>query len=285
MCTIGIGFGLSHLPAVVMLSLYFDTKIGTATGIAMSGTGLGTIFMSVVTQYLVDEYGWRGTMLVLSAINANLCVAAATMRPVMKLRKHRVSNDDVKDEAAVEVASVEKTDHIGNKYMQIPPTDPSCKQIKITVNPVQEKSKDASPARTHINHTDAHDALRTHEIKARSNGYSQVSADGLNGAAARNGANGTIIVVYDKAIEAEVESAKRSCCFVDLICRPVIRFFDSVYGFEIWKNPFYLSFLMGINLNFFGMTIVSAHTVRTKQNLITKNFMTCNYLVVTSRAK
>ncbi|XP_030852179.1 monocarboxylate transporter 14-like [Strongylocentrotus purpuratus] len=245
----GIGFGLSHMPAIVMLSRYFDTKIGTATGLAMSGTGLGTIFMSIVTQYLVDEFGWRGTMMILSAINAHLCVAAAVMRPV-KLGLRRMT-------PAEEAKLKAKTKEVrGITYKELPQEDPAAKGMSITANPVHEPNgTEGAVFRTNtlLDRDRNSNSLTTKYVKMdvnlKYNGSTQ------------NGTFETIEIVHKKAKEADAngKTSPSACCRV---WSNIVSFLDSVYGFVLWKNPMYLSFLMGINLSFFGMTVVSAHVAK-----------------------
>ncbi|XP_070534479.1 monocarboxylate transporter 12-B-like isoform X2 [Ptychodera flava] len=78
----GIGMGLSYVPCIDVLGLYFDTRFSIACGLAMAGTGAGQFVLSVVTQALEDKYGWRGTLLILSGIFLHLCLAGAVLRPL-----------------------------------------------------------------------------------------------------------------------------------------------------------------------------------------------------------
>lgn len=78
------GFGLAfiYVPASVMPSFWFEKKRALATGLAVSGSGLGTFAIAPLTDYLVEMYGWRGTMLVLSGITLNFLVFGALFREV-----------------------------------------------------------------------------------------------------------------------------------------------------------------------------------------------------------
>lgn len=48
----------------------------------MAGSPVFLCILAPVNQYLLDSYGWRGSLLVLGAIMLNCCVAGALMRPV-----------------------------------------------------------------------------------------------------------------------------------------------------------------------------------------------------------
>ena len=64
----GIGLTGVELAAQFAVQKSFQEKRLMANGIFTSGTGLGMLLMSPVTQSLLDIYGFHGTLLVLSGI-------------------------------------------------------------------------------------------------------------------------------------------------------------------------------------------------------------------------
>lgn len=76
----GLGLGLIYVTAVVSIAFWFDKKRTLAVGIGASGTGVGTFVFSPLTNFLLSEYGWRGTTLILSGTFLNMCVCGALMR-------------------------------------------------------------------------------------------------------------------------------------------------------------------------------------------------------------
>ncbi|XP_061827659.1 monocarboxylate transporter 12-B-like [Nerophis lumbriciformis] len=78
----GVGFALNFTPSIAMVGRYFSEKKAVAYGIALSGSGIGTFILAPVIQLLIDQYSWRGAMLVLGGFVSNLCVCGALMRPV-----------------------------------------------------------------------------------------------------------------------------------------------------------------------------------------------------------
>ncbi|XP_060522191.1 monocarboxylate transporter 14-like [Cylas formicarius] len=76
----GLGLGLIYVTAVVSIAFWFDKKRTLAVGLGASGTGLGTFIFSPLTSFLISEYGWRGTSLILGGCFLNMCVAGALMR-------------------------------------------------------------------------------------------------------------------------------------------------------------------------------------------------------------
>ncbi|GAU93371.1 hypothetical protein RvY_05324 [Ramazzottius varieornatus] len=79
----GIGFGFVYLPAIVIVGEYFDKKRALATGIAVSGSGVGGFFFSkVIIPLLLEAYGLQGCLLVLAGISFNCAVFGALFRPL-----------------------------------------------------------------------------------------------------------------------------------------------------------------------------------------------------------
>src|SRR5215470_1307444 len=67
--TLGAGFGLGlaicYTPAVAAVQPWFDRNRGVASGIALSGTGLGTVLMPFLAAFIIDKFGWRCAFTVL----------------------------------------------------------------------------------------------------------------------------------------------------------------------------------------------------------------------------
>ncbi|KAM8923936.1 monocarboxylate transporter 12 [Pelodytes ibericus] len=78
----GLGFALCYSPAIAMVGKYFDKRKALAYGIAMSGSGIGTFILAPVVQLLIEQFSWRGALLILGGFVSNLCVCGALMRPI-----------------------------------------------------------------------------------------------------------------------------------------------------------------------------------------------------------
>jgi len=64
----GIGFGLMFMPALVTPALHFNKRRALACGVAVCGTGIGTLTIPPLANALITAYGWRGALRVISAI-------------------------------------------------------------------------------------------------------------------------------------------------------------------------------------------------------------------------
>lgn len=76
----GSGLGLCYVTAVVSIAYWFDKYRTLAIGLGACGTGVGTLIYAPLTQFLIEEYGWRGTVLLLAGTFFNMCVCGALMR-------------------------------------------------------------------------------------------------------------------------------------------------------------------------------------------------------------
>ncbi|KAI7797215.1 monocarboxylate transporter 12-B, partial [Triplophysa rosa] len=79
----GLGFALCYTPAIAMVGVYFCERKALAYGIAMSGSGIGTFVLAPLVQLLIEQYSWRGALLILGGFVSNLCVCGALLRPIV----------------------------------------------------------------------------------------------------------------------------------------------------------------------------------------------------------
>ncbi len=59
----GMGFSLAYVPSIVVLAHFWDVRRSLATGIAVAGSGSGTLVMAAVTDALLRSYSWKQAML------------------------------------------------------------------------------------------------------------------------------------------------------------------------------------------------------------------------------
>ncbi|XP_070578307.1 monocarboxylate transporter 12-like [Ptychodera flava] len=78
----GVSLGPCYVACFASLGRYFKKRYTIANGIALAGVGLSTFVLPPLCQLLIDKYGWRGALLIVSALTAHLCVGAALLRPI-----------------------------------------------------------------------------------------------------------------------------------------------------------------------------------------------------------
>jgi MFS family permease len=76
---VGIGGGMIYVPAVGLVQRWFRKKRGLASGLAICGTGVGTLAFPPLAMAMTEMLGWRGAHLVLAALALLICGAASLM--------------------------------------------------------------------------------------------------------------------------------------------------------------------------------------------------------------
>lgn len=69
--TVGVGLGLINPSTFIAVNSYFTSRRGQAIGLAMAGTGVGQMIMPHVVRVLLDNYGFKGTILIMGGLALN----------------------------------------------------------------------------------------------------------------------------------------------------------------------------------------------------------------------
>jgi MFS family permease len=67
---VGLGVGCAYVPAISAVQRWFVRRRGFASGLAVSGIGVGTLVMPPLASLLIGSLGWRGAYLVLGVLAA-----------------------------------------------------------------------------------------------------------------------------------------------------------------------------------------------------------------------
>ncbi len=67
---VGLGIGCSYVPAVGAVQRWFSRRRGLASGLAVSGIGVGTLVMPPLASALIAAFGWREAYLILGGLAA-----------------------------------------------------------------------------------------------------------------------------------------------------------------------------------------------------------------------
>ncbi len=74
---VGIGVACGYVPMVACVGGWFATKRTTALGLAVAGIGLGTLVNAPLAEWLIEQYGWRRTYVIMAIGSAVLLSIAA----------------------------------------------------------------------------------------------------------------------------------------------------------------------------------------------------------------
>ena len=76
---VGLGIGCSYVPALGAVQRWFVRRRGFASGLAVSGIGVGTLLMPPLASWLIDRLGWRDAYLALGGMAAILGTGMALL--------------------------------------------------------------------------------------------------------------------------------------------------------------------------------------------------------------
>ena len=67
---------------MVSVTIYFEKRRSLATGIALSGSGIGQFFWSPVMQGILDNYGLNKALTILSVVVLSAGISALVFKPI-----------------------------------------------------------------------------------------------------------------------------------------------------------------------------------------------------------
>jgi len=80
---VGIGYALTWAPAMIGISRYFSSNRAFATGLAVSGSGIGMMMMGLLSNFLIQSHGWRTSTRWIALVSSlGNFLAACVMYPV-----------------------------------------------------------------------------------------------------------------------------------------------------------------------------------------------------------
>ena len=79
-----------YVSSMVIISQHFRKRLSTATGLAICGSGIGTMVFAPFTRWLLDQYGWRGTLALLAALTLNCAACSALFIPAETTHEDKV---------------------------------------------------------------------------------------------------------------------------------------------------------------------------------------------------
>ena len=74
---VGVGMSGSFVPVVSTVARWFVKRRGMVTGIAVSGLGVGTLIMPLVANWLISNYGWSTSYIIVGIAALVLVILAA----------------------------------------------------------------------------------------------------------------------------------------------------------------------------------------------------------------
>ncbi|XP_008293127.1 monocarboxylate transporter 7 [Stegastes partitus] len=102
----GLGYCLTFLPTVTILSQYFNRRRSLVTAVASTGESLSMFALAPAFSALRDRIGWRHTMAVIGALQSIIIICGALLRPIIiKPRGSRMTEIDTSSPKELEALS------------------------------------------------------------------------------------------------------------------------------------------------------------------------------------
>ena len=89
------------MAAVAAVSRWFDTRRALATGMAVSGAGVGIFVFAPFLRLLIEHYGGEGAMLIEGGLAFQGCVFALLLRPVPARKSCQIQRSFLRDKNGV----------------------------------------------------------------------------------------------------------------------------------------------------------------------------------------
>ena len=105
----GFGFSFCHLVSYVVIRQVFWDRAGFGESVIMAGGGLGAFCMPMINTFLLENFGWRGTFLLLSGLLLNICVLGLITHTFRRICVDSEQSDKRNDIQIINCSEVNKT--------------------------------------------------------------------------------------------------------------------------------------------------------------------------------
>lgn len=82
-----------------MVGMYFEKRRPLANALSSAGECISTFILTPLFQLLIDSYSWRGALLILGALQLNLCVCGMLLRPLPTRRQIKTEEGGLSPES------------------------------------------------------------------------------------------------------------------------------------------------------------------------------------------
>ncbi|CAF3493525.1 unnamed protein product [Adineta steineri] len=79
-CLLSVGLAFCYVPAYLTLPFYFENDRGLATGLAVSGSGVGQVALSIIIKACIIEYGWRSASFITGTLFLFMLISVFAFR-------------------------------------------------------------------------------------------------------------------------------------------------------------------------------------------------------------
>uniref|UniRef100_A0A8C5RCS8 Monocarboxylate transporter 7 n=1 Tax=Leptobrachium leishanense TaxID=445787 RepID=A0A8C5RCS8_9ANUR len=152
----GLGYCLTFLPTVTILSQYFDKRRSLVTAVASTGECFAVFAFAPAITALIEHIGWRFCMLTVGALQLNIVVCGALLRPIVIERKEepkvppKAENPETtymleNEQTLTSLDSIDSGVEVSTSPKNVPTTKGQVPAQAPTVNETPEPENNAPP--------------------------------------------------------------------------------------------------------------------------------------------
>ena len=79
----GFGLGMIYLPSIVIVGYYFESKRALATGIAVCGSGVGSIILPLLSNFILTYFEtWKSVVIMFGIFCLSCIIFGYQMKPL-----------------------------------------------------------------------------------------------------------------------------------------------------------------------------------------------------------
>ncbi|XP_027883610.1 monocarboxylate transporter 7-like isoform X1 [Xiphophorus couchianus] len=137
----GLGYSLTFLPTVTILSKYFSRRRSLVTALASTGESLAMSALAPGFSVLRDKIGWRRTMAVIGALQSVIIVCGVLLRPII-IKPRMPQSPNIDTSSPKELEALKKQENVDSLVLENFETTNGVLSLKDTCTPEENTSLD-----------------------------------------------------------------------------------------------------------------------------------------------
>ena len=135
-----IGLSATYVPSIIAVTYYFDKRRGLATGLAVTGSGLGAFAFPPIIAFLMEEYSWKGTFLIFGGICLNMSAAGALYRPLPLYTADKIQSNNHPKSEDIDMALSEESSKSSTVAAKTSAKDKFKTELRLLIQSMLDKS-------------------------------------------------------------------------------------------------------------------------------------------------
>ncbi|XP_033757438.1 monocarboxylate transporter 12-like [Pecten maximus] len=104
---VGAGAGLTYTTGIIVIGFNFEKRLNLASGLALSGIGMGVMCLSPVVQEMREMFGNKGFFFILAGISLHLCIFGTLYFPSVLEKRTKVTGSlDMEERTSDEICPI-----------------------------------------------------------------------------------------------------------------------------------------------------------------------------------